>query len=63
MELTFEQAMKRLDEISTSLSGDTLSLDMSLELYAEGVKLIKLCSEKLSQATLTVKSIEEGETI
>jgi len=61
MEYTFEEAMKRLDEISQALSENSLSLDKSIELYAEGVKLIKFCTEKISNATLTVKKIEEGE--
>ena len=35
MNLTFEQAMARLEEISSVLSENQVSIDESLELYAE----------------------------
>ena len=52
--------MNRLDEISKLLSENSESLDRSLELYAEGVKLIKFCNDKLNNAVITVKNIEES---
>lgn len=60
MEYTFESAMNRLDEISKLLSENSESLDRSLELYSEGVKLIKFCNDKLNNAVITVKNIEES---
>ena len=60
MEYTFESAMNRLDEISKLLSENSESLDKSLEPYAEGVKLIKFCNDKLNNAVITVKNIEES---
>ena len=44
MKLTFEQAMDRLEEISDILSTGDIAIDESLKLYAEGTKLIKMCS-------------------
>lgn len=58
MKLTFEQAMERLEEISEILSTGEVSIDQSLELYAEGTKLIKLCSEKLKNVTLKIEEID-----
>lgn len=52
--------MNRLDEISKLLSENSESLDRSLELYAEGVKLIKFCNDKLNNAVITVENIEES---
>ena len=40
MKQTFETAMARLEEISRILSQNNVTLDESLKLYAEGVKLL-----------------------
>ncbi len=58
MKLTFEQAMERLEEISGILSENQVSIDKSLELYAEGTKLIKFCSDKLKAVTLKIEEID-----
>lgn len=58
MKLTFEQAMERLEEISTILGDNQVSIDQSLELYAEGTKLIKFCSEKLKAVSLKIEEID-----
>lgn len=59
MKYTFEGRMARLEEISGILSENTVSLDDSLKLYEEGVKLLKFCNEKLNSANLKIKTIEE----
>ena len=58
MKLTFEQAMDRLEEISEILSAGDVSIDESLELYAEGTKLIKMCSEKIKDVSLKIEEID-----
>ena len=58
MNLTFEQAMARLVEISSVLSENQVSIDESLELYAEGTKLIKFCGDKLKAVTLKIEEID-----
>ena len=58
MKLTFEQAMDRLEEISQILSSAEVSIDQSLDLYAEGTKLIKMCSEKLKTVSLKIEEID-----
>ena len=58
MKLTFEQAMERLEVISETLSTGDVSIDESLELYAEGTKLIKMCSEKLKTVSLKIEEID-----
>ncbi|MBR2028921.1 MAG: exodeoxyribonuclease VII small subunit [Oscillospiraceae bacterium] len=60
MKLTFEQAMERLEEISETLSTGDVSIDESLKLYAEGTKLIKMCSEKLKNVSLKIEEIDSG---
>ena len=46
-ELTFEKAMKRLEEIVNALENGTVSLDDSLKLFEEGIKLTKYCENEL----------------
>ena len=58
MKLTFEQAMERLEEISAILSENQVSIDQSLELYAEGTKLIKFCNDKLKTVSLKIEEID-----
>lgn len=60
MEKTFEQAMERLDKISTELSENDASIDKSLELYSEGVKLIKFCSDKLQFISQKIEEIDNS---
>jgi exodeoxyribonuclease VII small subunit len=72
-DIKFEDALEKLDEIVADLEGGNLSLDDSLKVYEEGVKLIKLCTKKLNEAQekidilvkeegkLTPKSFEEKE--
>lgn len=56
-QITFEQAMARLEQIVSSLDSGRLSLDASLELFAEGAELIKLCSRSLDEAALRLEEL------
>ena len=58
MKQPFETAMARLEEISRILSQNNVTLDESLKLYAEGVKLLNYCNDKLNKATLKIKDID-----
>ena len=40
MELTYEQAYSKLEEILNKLETNNASLDESLKLYEEGIKLL-----------------------
>ena len=64
-ELSFENAMERLEEISSMLESGDFTLDESLKLYEEGVKLIGVCEEKLKIVEGSVKILvnKEGELI
>jgi exodeoxyribonuclease VII small subunit len=52
----FEDAVKRLGKIVESLESGELSLDESLKLFEEGIKLARGAQEKLDHAE---KRIEE----
>ncbi len=49
-ELSFEQALQRLEKIAEDLESEDVSLDMSLKHYEEGMKLIAVCNKKLEEA-------------
>lgn len=46
--ITFEQAMSRLEEIIAVLENNQISLEKSVDLFQEGIKLSKICSDKLA---------------
>ena len=49
-ETKFEKALERLEKIVEELEAGDLPLEDALKKYEEGVKLSRLCSEKLGQA-------------
>ena len=51
---TFENALTKLDLITTELEQGELGLDKSLQKFDEGVQLVKFCSEKLEEARCQV---------
>lgn len=48
--ITFEQAIKQLEQISVELEKGDLNLDESVKKFEEGMKLAKTCSEILENA-------------
>lgn len=49
-EIKFEDAIKRLEEISKELESGELGLDESVAKFEEGMKLSKECTKMLSEA-------------
>ena len=54
--LKFEEAIRRLEEITSQLSDGT-TLDESLNLYTEGAELIRQCNEQLEAAQLKIETL------
>ena len=48
--LTYEQALKKLEEIVNKLESGSTSLDESIKLFEEGTKLADFCNTKLNAA-------------
>ncbi len=46
---SFEDALRRLEEIVTELENGEISLEDSLTLYEEGISLYRFCMGKLSE--------------
>ncbi|MBP3892075.1 MAG: exodeoxyribonuclease VII small subunit [Solobacterium sp.] len=63
-ELTFEEAMNRLNEIVVKLEDNEEPLDETIALFEEGLKLIKSCEGKLKTFEDRIEEIkkENGET-
>lgn len=62
--IDFEQALTELEKIVKELEGGSLSLEKSLELFERGVKLARLCKEKLAAAELKItKLVKEKEGV
>lgn len=62
-EENFEDLMVKLEEITDKLENDKLSLDESVKLFEEGMKISKECNEKLEDAekriTVLLKANDE----
>jgi exodeoxyribonuclease VII small subunit len=54
MDLTYEQAYKKLEEILEKLESKGATLDESLSLYEEGISLYKHCNKLLDNAQLKI---------
>ncbi|HEC56943.1 MAG TPA: exodeoxyribonuclease VII small subunit [Candidatus Syntrophoarchaeum butanivorans] len=46
-DMTFEDAMRRLEEIARLLEAGDLPLEESLQIFEEGVRLSRICNSKL----------------
>ncbi|HKZ59056.1 MAG TPA: exodeoxyribonuclease VII small subunit [Candidatus Thermoplasmatota archaeon] len=64
-ELSFEAALKRLEEVVADLEGGRLALEDSLARFEEGMRLSKLCQEKLKGVELKIEKLvaEGGRTV
>jgi exodeoxyribonuclease VII small subunit len=60
MDVSFEEAMARLEEIVKYLESGNAPLDKSLEVFEEGVSLVKLCNKKLDSAEQKVRFLTAG---
>ena len=55
--MTFEQAIKRLEEIVELIENNETSLEESVELLQEGVQLSQYCSKKSGNVETTFSKI------
>ncbi len=54
---TFEQAVRRLEEVVEALEAGDTDLDKALALYEEGLQLSHECAERLKAAELRVRKL------
>ena len=61
-EISFEEAITKLESIVKELESGNCSLDDAMNKYADGMSLAKFCGDKLNSATEKVnKILTEGE--
>lgn len=58
-EKTFESALSRLEEIVKLIESGEVSLEETIKLYDEGLKLSMFCNEKLENAKQKIIDIED----
>lgn len=61
-DITFEQALEKLEAIVTQIEQGKVSLEESIEKYAEGTKLITKCRSILNEAEkkIAILSSKDG---
>ncbi|MBQ3230181.1 MAG: exodeoxyribonuclease VII small subunit [Clostridia bacterium] len=57
-EMSFEQALSRLEQIVKALEGGNVPLEDLIKLFDEGTSLVKLCTEKLDKAEEKVRLLQ-----
>lgn len=56
--LSFEESLRRLEQIAQTLESGQAGLDESMELYAQAAKLIAFCQKKLDNAQLKMEKLK-----
>ena len=56
-QLSFEDALKRLEEIVRTLEKGEAPLDQSIELYQEGDRLKRHCEARLKEAQARIEQV------
>lgn len=59
-QLSFEAALKRLEEIVHKLESGEASLDEAINLYSEGDRLKQQCEARLAAAQARIEKIQFG---
>lgn len=61
IDLTYEEAVKELEEILEELEGETLSLNDSLEKFKKGISLYNYCNKMLNNVEGEIKVLLKDE--
>lgn len=60
-DMSYEQAIKRLEEIVACLEKKDTPLEESMKLFEEGTKLAAFCEEKLTSAKQKITELTKGD--
>lgn len=56
-DISFEKALEKLEKTVDELESGDLALDSSLKKYEEGIKLARMCQEKLDKAKKRIETL------
>ncbi|MFB0518613.1 MAG: exodeoxyribonuclease VII small subunit [Acidobacteriota bacterium] len=59
-EKKFEKALEELEQVVTKLEKGNLSLEESLKLFEEGIKLSRFCNNKLEEAERKIEILQKN---
>lgn len=59
---TFEENLKRLEEIVRALESSDAELDKSLALFEEGTALVRSCTKELDEAQMKITVLTKEQT-
>lgn len=59
-ELTLEQTFEKIEKLIETLEQDEISLEDSFKAYQEGMKLIKICNDKINKVEKQVLVLNEN---
>jgi exodeoxyribonuclease VII small subunit len=59
-DISFDEAIKQLEEVVKQLESGQLTLEKSVELYQQGMELSLLCDTKLKQAELKIEVVTQS---
>ena len=59
-EIKFEKAMTRLESIVEELERGDLNIEKSLQIFEEGIKMSRVCSNKLNEAEAKIEKLTKG---
>jgi len=64
-EIGFEQAMEQLETIVAKLESGDVPLEQAIELFQEGMRLSRICSQKLESVERKIEILleEDGQTV
>lgn len=57
-QLSFEEALNRLEKIVHSLQGGGLTLEEAIALFEDGMGLARICNERLNAAELKITQLQ-----
>ena len=59
--MNFEESLARLEEITTELESQDITLEDSLKMFEEGIKLSRFCEKKLTEAEQKLEILKSEE--
>jgi exodeoxyribonuclease VII small subunit len=64
-EVSFDTAMEQLETIVAKLEGGDVPLEQAIELFQEGMRLSRMCSQKLESVERKIEMLleEDGQTV